>query len=95
VFLAAQGFGPDQVGLERCRRRRAPCRPELPRRRALHIQLLEALLDLGGVDEADFGTRQADLGHRGAEQVAILGLVDGLGLRADHLDVVALQHAHC
>ena len=37
---------------------------------------------------------QADLGHRLAEQFAILGLVDRLGGRADHLDVILLQHAH-
>ena len=38
--------------------------------------------------------RQADLGHRVAEQLAVLGLVDGVGGGADHLDVEFLQHAH-
>ena len=37
---------------------------------------------------------EADAGHRLAEQLAVLGLVDRLGGRADHLDVVALEHAH-
>ena len=31
--------------------------------------------------------------HRLAEQLAVLGLVDRLGVRADHLDAVFLQHA--
>ena len=38
--------------------------------------------------------READLGHRLAEQFAILGLVDRLGGSADHFDVVGLQDAH-
>ncbi len=36
---------------------------------------------------------EADLGHRLAEQLAVLGLVDRLGGGADHLDVELLQHA--
>ncbi len=32
--------------------------------------------------------------HRLAEALAILGLVDGVGGRADHLDVVLVEHAH-
>ena len=36
---------------------------------------------------------QADLGHRLAEKLAVLGLVDGLRRSADHLDVVFFQHA--
>ena len=37
---------------------------------------------------------EADLGHRLAEPLAVLGLVDRIGGGADHLDVVALEHAH-
>ena len=37
---------------------------------------------------------QPDLLHRLAEQLAVLGLVDGLGRGADHLDAELLQHAH-
>ena len=38
--------------------------------------------------------REPDLGHRLAEQLAVLGLVDGVGGGADHLDVELVQHAH-
>jgi hypothetical protein len=43
----------------------------------------------------DGRTRQveADAAHGLAEQVAVLGLVDGLARGADHLDAEALQHA--
>ena len=37
---------------------------------------------------------EPDLGHRLAEQLAVLGLVDGLGGGADHLDVELVEHAH-
>ena len=37
---------------------------------------------------------EADLGHGVAEKLAVLGLVDGLRRRADHLDVELLQRAH-
>ena len=37
---------------------------------------------------------QPDLGHRVAEQLAVFGLVDGFGGRADHLDIVFFQDAH-
>ena len=37
---------------------------------------------------------QPDLPHRVAEQLAVLGLVDGLRGRADHLDVEFVEHAH-
>ena len=36
---------------------------------------------------------EADPGHRVAEQLAVLGLVDDLGVGADHLDAVFLEHA--
>ena len=36
---------------------------------------------------------EADLGHRVAEFQPVLGLVDHLGLGADQLDAVLLQHA--
>ena len=38
--------------------------------------------------------RQPDLGHRLAEQLAILGLVDGVGGGADHRHVEFVEHAH-
>ena len=38
--------------------------------------------------------RQADLGHRLAEQLAVFRLVDRFGGGADHLDVEFFQHAH-
>ena len=37
---------------------------------------------------------QPDLVHRLAEQLAVLGLVDGVGGGADHLDVELVEHAH-
>ena len=37
---------------------------------------------------------QADPLHRLAEELAVLGLVDGLGRGADHLDAELLEHAH-
>ena len=37
---------------------------------------------------------QADPGHRLAEAFAVLGLVDRVGGRADHLDVELVEHAH-
>ena len=37
---------------------------------------------------------EADLGHGLAEQLAVLGLVDGLGAGADELDVELVEHAH-
>ena len=37
---------------------------------------------------------EPDLPHRVAEQLAVFGLVDGVRGRADHLDVVLLEHAH-
>ena len=40
------------------------------------------------------GRGEADPGHRLAEQLAVLGLVDRVGGRADHLDVVAVEDAH-
>ena len=47
-----------------------------------------------GLDVMRVRRIQADLGHRLAEKLAVLGLVDGLRRRADHLDVVFFQHAH-
>ena len=38
--------------------------------------------------------RQADSAHRFAEQFTVFGLVDGVGLGADQLDVEFLEHAH-
>ena len=36
---------------------------------------------------------EADLHHRLAEEFAVFRLVDGVGARADQLDVVFLEHA--
>ena len=52
------------------------------------------LLQGRGVGQARFRRVEADLGHGLAEELAVLGLVDGLRRRADHLDVELLQHAH-
>ena len=38
--------------------------------------------------------REPDLGHRLAKQLAVLGLVDGVGGGADHRDVEFVEHAH-
>ncbi len=48
-----------------------------------------------GGDEAMHGARalEPDAFHGLAEQLAVLGLVDGVGARADHLDAELLQHA--
>ena len=56
--------------------------------------VLVRLLQVRGVGEPRARGVEADLGHGLAEQVPVLGLVDGLGGRADHLDVELLQHAH-
>ena len=42
----------------------------------------------------DFGRLEADPGHRLAEQLAVLGLVDHRRLGADHLDAELGEHAH-
>ena len=41
----------------------------------------------------DGGTAQPDLRHRGLEPLAVLGGVDRLDARADHLDVERVEHA--
>ena len=48
---------------------------------------------IGRMREARLGNREADVGHRGLEEFAILGGVDGLGPRADDLDTQSLGHA--
>ena len=40
------------------------------------------------------GVGRPILRHRLAEQLAVFGLVDGVGGGADHLDVELLEHAH-
>ena len=52
------------------------------------------LLERRGVGEARFRRVEADLGHRLAEELAVLGLVDGFRRGADHLDVELFEHAH-
>ena len=56
---------------------------------------LERLQRLDGVVGQHRARRfEADLLHGVAEQLAVLGLVDGLGVGADHLDAELLEHAH-
>ena len=47
---------------------------------------------LEALDDARARHGEADALHRRAEQVALLGLGDDLGVGADHLDAVRLQH---
>ena len=58
------------------------------------VGLAIGLLQRGGVGEARFRRVEADLGHRLAEELAVLRLVDGLGGGADHLDAEPVEHAH-
>ena len=56
------------------------------------------LLDASRASASDAGDdrlrhRDADLDHRLLELLAVLGLVDDVGPRADHLDLVLFQHA--
>ena len=53
------------------------------------LERLDQRLDLPGARRFE-----ADAGHRLAEQLAVLGLVDGVRGGADHLHVEPLQHAH-
>jgi hypothetical protein len=50
-------------------------------------------LEVGGVGEPGARGLKSDPGHGGAEQLAILRLVDSLGPGADHLHAVAGEHA--
>ncbi|MNS95560.1 hypothetical protein D3C72_1298270 [compost metagenome] len=60
-------------------------------------RIADAGLDLQrfvqGVRNGGGRALQADLAHRHAEQLAVLGHHDGFALGADQLDVVLLQHA--
>ena len=47
-----------------------------------------------GRDLLGFGCLKADLGHRLAKAVPILGLVDGIGRGPDHLDAIFLKDTH-
>ena len=58
------------------------------------MALAVGVLDLGGIGKHGARRLQADLVHRLAKQGAVLGLVDRVRIGADHLDIVALQHAH-
>ena len=80
-------------GCRRCRRR---CRPSVndgpdDRREAHHRLHLQRLLQ--AVRERGARAGEPDLLHRLLELLAVLGLVDRLALRADHLDAVLLEHA--
>ena len=58
------------------------------------LDVVERVLRLGEVlGQLRARGRKPDLGHRLAEQQAILGLVDGMGLGADHLDVELFERA--
>jgi hypothetical protein len=50
--------------------------------------------ELRRADDGGLGVFQPDPVHRLAEQLAVLGHLDGLALGADHLDAELLQHAH-
>ena len=57
------------------------------------ILLPVGALQRGGVGQPRARRLQPDLVHRLAEQLAVLGLVDHLGPRADHLHAEFLEHA--
>ena len=57
------------------------------------VLLAVGALEHGGVGEPRARRLEPDLGHRLAEQLAVLGLVDHLGAGADHLDTVFVEHA--
>jgi hypothetical protein len=60
----------------------------------LRLMLVAILLfQIGGIGEPRLRRFKPDLLHRLAEQLAILGLVDGIGGGADHLDIEFLQGA--
>lgn len=58
------------------------------------VCLAVEVLDVGGVRQHRARRFQPDAGHRLAKQRAILCHVDGGGFGADHLDIVAVEHAH-
>ncbi|MCY1484598.1 hypothetical protein D9M68_182060 [compost metagenome] len=58
------------------------------------MNLAIVVLDVGGVRQPRLRRLQADLRHRLAEECTVLGLVDRVGLRADHLDIVAVENTH-
>src|SRR6478752_3649830 len=57
------------------------------------VLLAVGALEHGGVGEPRARRLEPDLGHRLAEQLAVLGLVDDLGAGADHLHPVFVEHA--
>ena len=57
------------------------------------VFLAVGALQHGGIGEPRARRLEPDLGHRLAEQLAVLGLVDRLGPRADHLHPVFVEHA--
>ena len=48
---------------------------------------------LHGMHDGRARALQADFFHGGAEALAVLGLIDDIGLGADHLDLEQIQHA--
>ena len=57
------------------------------------ILVAEGLLQFGRIGQTRLRRLESDLGHGLAEQLAVFGLVDGIGRRADHLDVELVQRA--
>ena len=101
LILVALRAAPAPAWSSRARSRRAPVSSAHRRDRALRcaraasLYLLAILaLELRRIGELRARRLQPDLGHRVAEQRAVLGLVDRVGGRADHLDVEFLQRPH-
>ncbi len=58
------------------------------------MRLAVCVLDVGGVGQHRLRCFKVDPLHGFAEQSAVFGHVDGFWLCADHLDIVAVEHAH-
>ncbi len=89
-------FVPRPIRLELGKRAGALLRVGRGRLDARHLVLV--FLPVGALQRAGVGEPRArrlepDLRHRLAEQLAVLGLVDDLGARADHLHAEFLEHA--
>ena len=61
------------------------------RRQSDRVERLERVVEI--VHRAGAGAMQADLFHRHAEQLAVLGLFDGIGARTDHFDAEFFERA--
>ena len=95
VALLAVAFAEVPLGFQRIERRIEIGGARSLQRGALGLVLLAVLvLDGGRIGQHRARRLQADLGHRLAKQRAVLGLVDGVRIGADHLDIVAVEHTH-